>query len=690
MGSPASQSDASAFSESGSPSSQISASPGSSTAPLTHATGGGVPAGTPRPGGDYVPPTVGSGSADVDPTAAASAGVQYGTVGPGTPRVLEGNSATAQDAKSMAYGSNDDVLPPRPQPSAAATSAAASSSSGASSASAEAAAASSQLAAQQTVAASIAAAEEATPTPTTPASPTAGATASLNEITLMDDSGLDGGGGGGAPEEGAEDEDWTAEEELPAKLTSLVDAHIATARAELTKGTQLEAAKWLLGKKLLPPNEKKPELAAAIGAFLSMKKEELAAGHPKPPEFGSELSEDEQQECLSTWRQRMSSMLVQMRSPASCKDAQEAAEPWCAAFMDAKREVIDPNERRLTEHLEGMWTEQVGAAKKELEGSRLRDVMRAHARTINGSLKAAMDDVESQFCEGMRPIVAARLSSSGNGAPAPLDTQQLTTLILSGIRAFRVGFDKPWEIKTLEKQLTACMALDQAEKDAAQQALDAQIAAARPQPNLKASTDMETDPVGFLLGLVLGSVELPLETPVREWLATACADYLDPFIDGEVPPAHYHTRSEGWFMQRLRSRWASRPNADSTPFPVPPQFVLAQYVSHCICKMNTQLGFGQHTPGLGRQPASDHEAARLHDQVGRAIVEAVQRDFEEADRAFGSLKGGLRAENIVHVSRIHLNGLIAYQNELGTALAIANRDGEEARREERMKIWGYA
>ena len=49
----------------------------------------------------------------------------------------------------------------------------------------------------------------------------------------MDDSGLDGGGGGGAPEEGAEDEDWTAEEELPAKLTSLVDAHIATARAEL-------------------------------------------------------------------------------------------------------------------------------------------------------------------------------------------------------------------------------------------------------------------------------------------------------------------------------------------------------------------------------------------------------------------------------------------------------------------------
>ena len=48
-----------------------------------------------------------------DPTAAASAEsstAQWGRAH----HVLEGNSATAQDAKSMAYGSNDDVLPPRP------------------------------------------------------------------------------------------------------------------------------------------------------------------------------------------------------------------------------------------------------------------------------------------------------------------------------------------------------------------------------------------------------------------------------------------------------------------------------------------------------------------------------------------------------------------------------------------------
>ena len=46
--------------------------------------------------------------------------------------------------------------------------------------------------------------------------------------------------------------------------------------------------------------------------------------------------------------------------------------------------------------------------------------------------------------------------------------------------------------------------------------------------------------------------------------------------------------------------------------------------------------------------------------------------------------------NIAHVGRIHLNGLVAFQTELGNALANANREGEEARREERLRIWGYA
>ena len=37
-----------------------------------------------------------------------------------------------------------------------------------------------------------------------------------------------------------------------------------------------------------------------------------------------------------------------------------------------------------------------------------------------------------------------------------------------------------------------------------------------------------------------------------------------------------------------------------------------------------------------------------------------------------------------------MKGSYMYANELANALAAANRDGEEARREERLRIWGYA
>ena len=129
-------------------------------------------------------------------------------------------------------------------------------------------------------------------------------------------------------------------------------------------------------------------------------------------------------------------------------------------------------------------------------------------------------------------------------------------------------------------------------------------------------------------------------------------------------------------------------------------------------------------------------------RLGQALVAAVERDFEEPDRQFGvryipqqpvlARHAGspllapplfsrpsrlphlnlapadalsrrvcvrracaqtltcLTAGQLIHVGRVHLNGLSLYQIELANALADANREGEEARREERLRIWGYA
>jgi len=343
-------------------------------------------------------------------------------------------------------------------------------------------------------------------------------------------------------------------------------------------------------------------------------------------------------------------------------------------MMAAKKEVMDPNEDRLSSHLEGMWTDHVSAAERDLKGSRLRDVMKARARTIHNTLKGAMDDVERQFCDGMRPLVKARLAKLPPSTPRPLDDVQISALCTATVKAFRVGFDRPWEIATLEKHLAGSMEPDPA--------------ADAPSRVLRAASDISTDPVGYLLGLVLGSAELPIAVETRDWLASTVAAYLDPFIDGEVPSSEYHSRSSGFFMERLQRAWQET-HGDDSPMPIPVQSALAQYATHCITKMNTNFGFGPHSPGIGRQPTTDGETNRYFDTLGKALVTAIQREFAEPDRAFGSLPC-LTAGHIIHVGKIHLNGLVMYQNELANALANANRDGEEARREERLRIWGYA
>ena len=60
-----------------------------------------------------------------------------------------------------------------------------------------------------------------------------------------------------------------------------------------------------------------------------------------------------------------------------------------------------------------------------------------------------------------------------------------------------------------------------------------------------------------------------------------------------------------------------------------------------------------------------------------------------AQRRVGELTA-IPANALSEISSTHMKGSYMYANELANALAGANRDGEEARREERLRIWGYA
>ena len=167
------------------------------------------------------------------------------------------------------------------------------------------------------------------------------------------------------------------------------------------------------------------------------------------------------------------------------------------------------------------------------------------------------------------------------------------------------------------------------------------------------------------------------------------AVYLDPFLDGEVPRDQYHARCAGSFMARLATAWKLRHADESLPGSISPELALTQYTRHLMCKCNMQLGFGLHFPGLGRQPISPKDQEVHAGKLSAAVIDAVRRDFAPDQRRLSPELAELTPQLLQDVAREHLRCLFLHQSELGSALAIANRDGEEARRQERLRIWGY-
>ena len=90
--------------------------------------------------------------------------------------------------------------------------------------------------------------------------------------------------------------------QISSELSELVDKHVGTARGELLHVLAMEAAKWELSRQLLPSDAPALELANVLGAAVTMRKEELANGRPRPPSFDG--GEDEEL-CVACWRQRL-------------------------------------------------------------------------------------------------------------------------------------------------------------------------------------------------------------------------------------------------------------------------------------------------------------------------------------------------------------------------------------------------
>ena len=126
--------------------------------------------------------------------------------------------------------------------------------------------------------------------------------------------------------------------------------------------------------------------------------------------------------------------------------------------------------------------------------------------------------------------------------------------------------------------------------------------------------------------------------------------------------------------------------ASNNKLPISPAVALTAYVSHCITKMNMCMGFSRQIPGMDRQPLGAGLQERHVKQLGAALVAAIARDFAAPHRSIASLP--ITANVVKELAQAHLRACVLYQNELSNALARTNVEGEEARRKERMLIWG--
>jgi len=449
----------------------------------------------------------------------------------------------------------------------------------------------------------------------------------------------------------------------------LVRERAADARRSVESARLIEAAKWMLATALGGAHgQPSLPLAETLGVLFDGL---YGDGQLEAVEPASQRAA-----CERRFGKLRDEARGQMLNDLELASAKAAAQPMVDEVLSAKLVVIDPNMTALVSHLDAMRADQLRTAVNELNCGRIRSVIKAKALQVHRVLMAALDDVEMQFCDGMSRQVETQPSK----VPAGLPEWTNRELCKAAVRAHRAELDAMYTLEALEAHLEgAAAALGEAHSERA-----------RKSPATDSSLPtMDSDPLAWLLAVVMGTVPLMLEDEVLCFLCSRTATYLDPFIDGEVPADEYESRSAGAFLERLRADWANAkpPRASAETLPISPELALAQYVRHAVTKMNLNLGFGGHVPGLGRQPIMPDEQVRHGELVSKAIMEAIERDFEPAHRCIKSTP--ITAEVLEQYVATHLRACVMYQEELGNALAAANKDGEEARQQERLRIWGY-
>ncbi|KAL1503574.1 hypothetical protein AB1Y20_012052 [Prymnesium parvum] len=347
---------------------------------------------------------------------------------------------------------------------------------------------------------------------------------------------------------------------------------------------------------------------------------------------------------------------AELRRAAWLREEVAAAPRRARALVAALRRVVEPNLPPLEEHLRTVAHDRCAAAVRALQaagGAAAEEEARGKAREVIALLEAKVSRAAEQFVDGMRGAVAAEDAAALGPRLVARLCEQAVAARCEPMR--RMASEEELHARVWEEvRVVQGFVLDVAQKGTKQ----------------------------WLSELVLGATTLDMPPELYEFIATAVAVHLDPYIDGEITSPEEERTTEP-MLSLVQSSYAQE---FGRQLPAPPELVLAIYVVYAISKSNALHCFGEVVMGQGRLPVVAAEVEEHVVALGKALVLAIERDF---GREHNSIQGvPLSAPLIETLAREHSTQLFVAHHHMSERLAEANRVGEIGRKEEVKRIFG--
>lgn len=429
-----------------------------------------------------------------------------------------------------------------------------------------------------------------------------------------------------------------------------------------------EMQQWVDQQMVIAQEKLKKQLVKQVASYMKVEQERSIEEHicdamtrvslnPTQPPTPSELQED-------VFDQEVSKLKKKLASPDEYSPPLE----WIKKLQNIISKVVTPNMDALTATSSDIIKQQLSTVaedfgtKKELQE---KHVSRKAGQTLR-VVSAAVDEAFKQFR-------AAVLEACKKSSISELVDFKDIELVCNDI----MKAEKESCLESFTHSSLKALVIEEVHN------LGGSVVA-----NKISSVDDVPD---TLLKYIKHEHEAPadLSVDLHDWLQYQMCMLLDPYIDVDVDNEGRQARmTPAMTMYETVCDLYQEAFGESMDGVISVEQVLLAYIAHAMHKMNCIHGFVAHMPGMSRQPVSQYAQFRHLKMLGQALLAGVQRDFPAEQQMLEYTQ--VTSEMLQLAAEEHVKMLYKEEDERSTELAVANMLGEEARKAERMRLWGIS